>query len=335
MKRFFVPVFALSILLANQVFAWQDDAAEEEHGHHEGWTVSLKEATSTAAAEEKDILMEFTGSDWCPPCKALYKNVISTDYFAQEAPQDFVLLLLDSPRDKSHQTEAEIAQYKELSGKYNIEGVPTIILSDTKGRPYAKMVGYSGDSPEKYVETLQGHKDKRVARDAAFAKAENATGAERAKFLDEALMAVDPDNSNSEMLFSFYGDTIAEIISLGDDSSELTTKYVSMRKSAELKSKIAELKSQASPDNLDDTIEGLKQLIADEKPEGAMLQDLWFTIGGFAYGTDKEASKEALLKAVEADPTSDLAERIKSQILPQAFPEDDKSDDKDDGESDN
>ena len=76
----------------------------------DGWLVDFEKAKAQAAKEEKSILMEFTGSDWCPPCKALAKNVLTQDVFKTEMPKNFVLLKLDSPRDKSKQTPEEIAQ---------------------------------------------------------------------------------------------------------------------------------------------------------------------------------------------------------------------------------
>ncbi len=74
----------------------------------EGWVVDFEKAKAQAAKEGKSILMEFTGSDWCPPCKALHKNVLIKDVFKTEMPKSFVLLKLDSPRDKSKQTPEEI-----------------------------------------------------------------------------------------------------------------------------------------------------------------------------------------------------------------------------------
>lgn len=329
MKRFVFPVFALTFALCvNHAWAVQDDAGSEDHAeeHHPGWIVSKEEASTKAVKESKDILMEFTGSDWCPPCKALYKNVISTDHFKEQAPENFVLLLLDNPRDKSHQTDEEQAQYKELSQEYNIEGVPTIILADASGRPYAKMVGYGGDSPEKYVDNLKAHMEKRVNRDAAMAKAEQASGAEKAKYLDEALKAIDPDGSDPDMIVTFYGETIDQIIDL-DQSSDLSGKYVSMRSSAKLRKRIQEIKMNADPNDLDATIEALNEIIATEMPEPAIVQDLYYTMGGMKYASNKEESKEYLNKAIKADPESALAKRIET-IVAQAFADTDADKDK-------
>ena len=78
----------------------------------EGWIVDFEAAKELAAKEGKDILMEFTGSDWCPPCIALKKKVLDTDVFKTKAPEKFILLKLDSPRDKSKQTPAEIQNHR-------------------------------------------------------------------------------------------------------------------------------------------------------------------------------------------------------------------------------
>ena len=115
----------------------------------EGWLVSFEKAKAQAAKEGKPIFMEFTGSDWCPPCKALHKNVLVKDVFKKEMPKHFILLKLDNPRDKSKQTPEEQEQYKKLSKEYKVSGVPSIFLADAAGKPFFKKVGSIADSESK------------------------------------------------------------------------------------------------------------------------------------------------------------------------------------------
>ena len=193
----------------------------------EGWVVDFEKAKAQAAKEGKSILMEFTGSDWCPPCKALQKNVLSKDVFKTEMPKSFVLLKLDSPRDKSKQTPEEIEQYKVLSAKYGIQGVPTIFLADAKGRPYYQTVGYSGDPADKYVANLKDQLGTLAKRDAAFAKAEKASGTEKAKLLAEGLSLVD-----DEMALKTYGNVVSQIIELdADNKAGLKAKFAGLKDS--------------------------------------------------------------------------------------------------------
>ena len=94
----------LAVALVLGVFAVQ---TPETFAAEEGWLVSFEEAKAAAAKEKKTIFMEFTGSDWCPPCIALAKNVLTQEAFKTQAPKNFVLLKLDncllytspSPRD--------------------------------------------------------------------------------------------------------------------------------------------------------------------------------------------------------------------------------------------
>ena len=118
----------------------------------EGWLVDFEKAKAKAAKEGKPILMEFTGSDWCPPCKALHKNVLVKDIFKKEMPKHYILLKLDNPRDKSKQTDAEKAQYKELAKEYKVTGVPSVFLTDAEGKPFFKSSGYGGQSADEWVE---------------------------------------------------------------------------------------------------------------------------------------------------------------------------------------
>ena len=193
----------------------------------EGWVVDFEKAQAQAAKEGKSILMEFTGSDWCPPCKALQKNVLSKDVFKTEMPKSFVLLKLDSPRDKSKQTPEEIEQYKVLSAKYGIQGVPTIFLADAKGRPYYQTVGYSGDPADKYVANLKDQLGTLAKRDAAFAKAEKASGTEKAKLLAEGLSLVD-----DEMALKTYGNVVSQIIELdAENKAGLKAKFAGLKDS--------------------------------------------------------------------------------------------------------
>ena len=121
----------------------------------EGWLVDFPKAKALSAKEGKPILMEFTGSDWCPPCKALHKNVLTSAVFKKQIPAKFILLKLDNRRDKTGQAPEEIAQYKKLSSEYKVRGVPTIIITDAKGKEQHRQVGYrSSVTADQWVSKL-------------------------------------------------------------------------------------------------------------------------------------------------------------------------------------
>jgi thioredoxin-related protein len=110
-----------------------------------GWTDNYAQAVETARAEKKDLLLDFTGSDWCGFCKLLDKEVFSTPQFATWAKKNVILVQVDFP----HQTPLTDEVKKQNSGlaaKYPVNGYPTIVIIKPSGKEIAKEVGYNPGS---------------------------------------------------------------------------------------------------------------------------------------------------------------------------------------------
>ena len=82
-----------------------------------------------AAESNKDLLIDFTGSDWCGWCIKLHKEVFSQDAFKEGVKDKFVLVEIDFPKDKSKLSEETQKQNEELGEKYAVQGYPTILLT--------------------------------------------------------------------------------------------------------------------------------------------------------------------------------------------------------------
>ncbi|MBC8095435.1 MAG: thioredoxin family protein [Akkermansiaceae bacterium] len=117
------------------------------------WLTDFAKAEAKARAENKLLFVEFTGSDWCPPCKALHKNVLATGEFMSFARRNLVLLEVDFPRRKP-QSAALKAANKALNRKFNVEGYPTVIVLSPEGKELKKSVGYSGQDAKTYIAQL-------------------------------------------------------------------------------------------------------------------------------------------------------------------------------------
>jgi len=114
------------------------------------WTEDYKAALETAKKDKKMVLLDFTGSDWCPPCKALNATVLTSDAFAQWTKDTFVLVDLDYPRAKP-QDDATKKQNADLAKQYGIEGYPTIIILNSDGKEIGRQVGYGGEKPDEFI----------------------------------------------------------------------------------------------------------------------------------------------------------------------------------------
>ncbi len=117
------------------------------------WLTDLDAAKALGAKENKPVLVNFTGSDWVPPCKALHKDVFESAEFAAFASK-YVLVELDYPRTKPQSSELK-AKNREWQQKYAVNSFPTVLLIDAKtGEVFGKTVGFGGQSAKEYLEKL-------------------------------------------------------------------------------------------------------------------------------------------------------------------------------------
>ena len=121
----------------------------------QNWTISLDAAKTEAAASNKNILLVFSGSDWCAPCIKLDRTIFQSDVFKAEAEKKWVLLKADFPKKKGNLLSAEQTESnKKLAEKYNKEGnFPLVVLLAATGKVLG-ITGYKNISPTEYVQLL-------------------------------------------------------------------------------------------------------------------------------------------------------------------------------------
>ncbi len=117
------------------------------------WQTDLAKALQQAKTENKMVLMDFTGSDWCPPCKALHSTVLTSKEFANFASTNLVLVEVDFPHSKAQSKELKEAN-AALSEKFKIEGFPTIIVLSADGKELKRRDGYGGETAGEFVAML-------------------------------------------------------------------------------------------------------------------------------------------------------------------------------------
>ena len=117
------------------------------------WLTDLPQALNKAKAEKKVVLMDFTGSDWCPGCIALHKAVFDTKTFQDYADKHLVLVELDFP-DRIKQSKALEKANLALKDEFKVDGFPTVILLDADRQQLKMIDGYSGEKPGEYIGEL-------------------------------------------------------------------------------------------------------------------------------------------------------------------------------------
>src|SRR6185295_16165266 len=118
-------------------------APKAESGEEERFIADFDKAAALAKKEHKDLLVDFTGSDWCGWCIKLHKEVFDFDSFLDGAEESFVLVALDYPNgDEAKAKVPNPARNDELRKKYAIAGYPTVLLMTPDGEVFAKT-GYA------------------------------------------------------------------------------------------------------------------------------------------------------------------------------------------------
>lgn len=133
--------FALGLLA---VFSGTGMAAD-------GWMTDLDKAKEKAKTDKKPVMVLFTGSDWCPPCKMMHKAVFAKDEFKKKAEKKYLLVVLDIPKKDPEMKKKNGA----IMGKLGVQGVPTIILFNKDGKEFDRFTASQFPTVEKFLEHLE------------------------------------------------------------------------------------------------------------------------------------------------------------------------------------
>ena len=296
MRKFSVVASALALIAMTSVCAGSD------------WIENFEEAKAKASKEGKDLLIDFTGSDWCGWCIKLKEEVFDKDAFVIEAKKNFIFVELDFPRGKAQTADIKV-QNERLQGQFAIQGFPTIVLADAKGRPYAKT-GYQPGGPEAYLRhlgELQRHKAK---RDELFTEAEKLQGVEKAKALDKVL-----EHLAHLELVDGYTDVMKQIVEL-DANNE-----AGLRGKVGTRVKLIEAGSLAQSGKSDDALRLLNAEVATGLPKDEDLLRIHFLRAQILNNKgDEPGTLKALKQARDAAPNSDDSKKI-AEIIEQVMKE--------------
>lgn len=149
-NRLFLSLLAAAVMCSG---AWGLTSARADEVP---WKTSFAEAVAEASQQNKQILLNFTGSDWCPWCVKMDQEVLSRKQFSEFASKNLILVKLDFPRHKKLSAD-EKAQNDQLAKKYGVQGFPTFVLVDSSGKEVRRQEGYLEGGPHEFLKWAEGH----------------------------------------------------------------------------------------------------------------------------------------------------------------------------------
>jgi thioredoxin-related protein len=125
-------------------------------GYSQEPTISMEAAKKQASSESKNIVLIFSGSDWCAPCIKLDRSIFQTDEFKKATDENWIVVKADFPKKKANALTAEQQKANgKLAEKYNPEGnFPKVLLLNSKGEVLG-ILGYEKASTTEYIEKLK------------------------------------------------------------------------------------------------------------------------------------------------------------------------------------
>lgn len=105
------------------------------------WQNSFKSALNKSRKEKKPILIYFTGSDWCGPCKILKSKLFNTKEFQDFSNENLVLYQADFPKNKDLVAPDNRNTNEQLSNRYKQNSFPTMIMINDKGEVLGRKNG--------------------------------------------------------------------------------------------------------------------------------------------------------------------------------------------------
>lgn len=274
---------------------------------------SVEAAMPLAKEQGRDIMLEFTGKEWCPPCIHLRTKILETAEFEQAVGDKYVLVEVVFPRLPAAVAaipEEQRNANEKLLAHHRIEtGLPTVLLLDAEGYPYAQVAGARRTTAE-YVKALEAAAAVREVRDAAFEKARGLQGLERAAALAEGLNAI-PENCRDK-----YPDVVNEINALDQQNTlgyaRVLTRYANYRaQENQLKEILERGRGHFSASDLETAAAELTRYLATPELEPELAQVAWRALGDtYAFQRRYKDVYAAYKKAYEAAPDSRLAPRL-------------------------
>jgi thiol:disulfide interchange protein DsbD len=150
-KGMVIAKYVIFLLFLGASVSYAYDAYSEyqlsEKGSDIAWTKYDEAVLEKAKTEQKPVFIDFY-ADWCAPCKELERISFREKTFIDES-SNFIMIKADLTDDKNEKVQ-------QLKNKFQIKGVPTLIILNRDGSIHKTLVGFQ--EAETLVEAMKSVK---------------------------------------------------------------------------------------------------------------------------------------------------------------------------------
>ena len=274
-------------------------------GASETWSTSPAEAMQQAAAQNKGVMLEFTGSDWCGACIMQKKQALSLPEIQTAISRSFIPVELDYPRKKQQdaQTKTSLGTYKK---SYGITGFPTLVFADAQGRPVHTVVGYANPA-QVMQDTKKAAEALNTQQSLTNKLAEKLTDQQRRDTLVQLLKTV-PQSS----IRTFYKPALAELEKL--DPKDASGILAKLHRDDLLHAQKLEWADTFRKKNI--------HILADQNPDEALsIMDSYLKKNGLLPEVKQAVLMQKVYLLMQQNRVNELEQPLKEGValLPESF----------------
>lgn len=287
------------------------------------WGKDIPSAIAQAKETNKAVLVVFTGSDWCPPCKMLKQNVFDNAAFAPYAEENFILVEIDIPNG-DYISEVQKTANRELAKQYKIQGFPTNLILTQDGIVLGGFIGYKDwqESVDIWNQALSN----KVAIDADYLDSNQLTGIEKARALNAiaqqcpAAMRSHNISLHQQIIGADVDDQLGLRATAQREAAEKAAQQTvsQLMRNTEPAQLITTIDAKLGEKNLDPALEmGLRWARFDARLMNIQteteIDELKAEIIAFGQANPSEQDRaNRLIQSLFATPSADLLKRIQS-----------------------
>ena len=270
-------------------------------------TSSAEKSGTTARqnADDRDILLIFTGSDWSKEAGIFLKNIL-TETCKTELAKNYAVHFIDLLRNPSENERKTVQKNYLLFSEYAVPEIPFIVLQTAEQDMYASaVIGADIKNEAQLIEKIKALTAQRTKVVEARKHIDTTKGPEKARAIDAFLTTV----GNAEA--HRYDALRMQVPALDPDNrSGLKGKYVLM--SADIRAKTFTLKG-----NYHKAGDEYKAAAETGDLSPAELQLAWY-LAAYSYLMAGDADTETVVgylqKAIDADPQNAAVQQLNQAI---------------------
>lgn len=276
------------------------------------WETDLETGLKAAKAENRPVLVEFTGSDWCPPCKMLKKVNLNTPEFEKfVADNKMVLVELDFPRTPGAIPQELMRLREDIMRKYTVSGFPTVLVMNANGETFARIVSFRKEVSE-YINLLKAGVDAKAQLEKDLHAAAGLTGEQKASALNEALKKLPKSEQG------FHKDLIKEIAKMdttdkfgyGKKLKEVEQMAVQMKQFEDLATKY---RGKITKEDLVNSRAEIFKILENKEILPIMRLKYYKVISdSYSMEGDYQKAADYLKKAIDSAPDTRDAKKLQS-----------------------